>query len=110
MLNKVLNRIVDTRNQYYYLVIPPFVFVIFFICLIKGWSNTRKEHIGIRGNLLLKAFLLFFIDIMIIGCIIPIFVSAFLGWKDFMNSGIYTYYYNCVMVMFGIHLIKIQER
>ena len=103
----MLKKIFDTRNQYYYLCSPQLVFIIVLIYTIKSLKKLESYKLPIF--IVTFAFKYLFPLAIFIG-IIPQILSNYLGWTDFLKSTPFIYYYNFIMIFFGIHLIKLQEK
>ena len=99
---KFIKKVIKPENQYYFLCIPHLVVFIMAIFMAKCIR---------RGNtkLLLKVCLLFVFVFSILGVVLPQLIVSYWGFPGFFDSPAFAYYYNFVMILWGIFLIKKQQ-
>ena len=103
----MLKRIFSTKNQYYYLCLPHLVIFIIMIYIIKKLKKCYfKECIKFMFVFVFKY--TFFIGIL--GVFLPQLIAEYFRGINLLDGTPFIYYYNFIMILFGIHLIKLQEK
>lgn len=117
MVLKMLKKIIKPKNQYYYLCIPQLVFVIFVIYCLNLYAKTKNTtYFDGRKTPTLNISFIFpaLVDIMIyaiISGLIPKIIAGFIAFDSNISKMLFDiYFYNFSSVLFGIYLIKKQEK